>query len=514
MAMRNSIRLRASFDKAVHPPWVWMFVFLWLTTGLLLASPVLIRADMGSMEDASGSSSNSQSWWGDKDLEEAIEALVETLVKRGKLKGKPLLISPNDLYDAERGLSLPLALQLRGRLITEMTKRDVRVLLPGADEEAFMILQGTWQKMGEDLTIDLKVMKLGSQGPVVIVSASEKVPIEEIDSEALTPNRESWARYLIRKLEGNAPGYARWKVNVGAFNIRSKKCNPDLSTYLAGWIQPALTDSRMFIPLDQKRALKGLSVETLRKRGTRGIRPDHFDAGENVSLTADLMNADGEIKGEAWLHKDRVEVQVRVVSRQAGQQIITAAAAEIPSKFFPPELLKAPPRPAPVSVTPSHQSASTGEGLSKDGLTLDLTTTRGQGRAVYHDGEKIRFVMRLNRPARVYLFDLDSEGNATLLYPVDKAGRLARKGECGALPEPGTPLIIPEDGCSYDLVVTKPYGKDTVWAVAAETPLKFPSDLGGDWQNGDVLVKRLRNEGLSSKAGYAESQVEVVTGPR
>jgi len=264
----------------------------------------------------------------------------------------------------------------------------------------------------------------------------------------------------------------------------------------------------MFVPLDQQRALRGLSANTLRTRGTRAIRPNLPGKGTGTSLTADLLKADGEIKGVAWLHDNKVEVQVRVTGRQ-GQQI-TAASADIPSGLFPGDLLKPDPA-APIAGPPAPETGS--EGISKGGLKVELTTTRGEGRPLYHENEHIRFLLRLNRSAWVYLFDLDPKGIATLLYPVDEKGRLARGGQCGSLPQPGKPLILPEDGCSYDLVVTEPYGRDRVWAVAAESPIEFPADLKGDWAKADFLVKRLRNQGLSKKGAYAEAEVEVVTAP-
>ena len=488
-----------------------LILILYLCTIALIPgySPPLSWAEgMGETIEDAGSQSSSQSWWGDLDLDEAVARLTETLVEQGKLEGQPVLISPHDLYDAKTGLSLPLATQLRGKLITEMKKQGVRALLPGADEEKFMILQGTWQKQGEDLAIDLKVMKLGAYGPEAVASASEKVPLKKIDTDALTPDRESWARYLVRKLEQNTSDRDSRKVHMRDFKVKSRKCNSDLGPYLTGWLRPALAEGRMFVPLDQQRALRGLSANTLRTRGTRAIRPNLPGKGTGTSLTADLLKADGEIKGVAWLHEKKVEVQVRITGKQ-GQQI-TAASADIPSGLFPGDLLK--PDPADPGFKPP--ALETGkDGISKGGLSVELTTTRGEGRPLYHKGEQIRFLIRLNRSAWVYLFDLDPKGNATLLYPVDENGRLDRSGKCGSLPPPGTPLILPEDGCSYDLVVTEPYGTDRVWAVAAESPIEFPADLKGDWAKSDFLVNRLRNQGLSEKGAYAEAEVELVTGP-
>jgi len=478
-------------------PGLVQFLFLYLCAMLLLPCCATTPTNVSSTV-----------WWSSDDLEEAVAKLAKTLVEQGKLQDQPVLISLHDLYDAQTGLSLPLANQLRGKLMTEMKARGVRVLLDGSDEDRLMILQGTWQKQGKDLAIDLKVMRLGSYGPEAVASASETVPLNTIDPVALTPDRESWARYLVRKLEQNTSLRDTRKVYMNDFKVRTRTCNPQLGPYLAGWLRPALAESRMYVPIDPQKALRGLSINTLRNRGTRAIRPDLPGNELKIGLTADLLKADGELKGEAWRHRENIEVRVRVIGRE-GQQI-TAASADIPSTLFPQELLK--PQAAPVLPPPSAHASDTG-GISKDGLTVELTTTRGEERPLYRKDERIRFLIRLNRSAWVYLFNLDPEGKATLLYPVDETGRLARDGQCGALPRPGTPLILPEDGCAYDLVVAEPYGRDRVWAVAAEAPLVFPADLEGEWKMADNLLNRLRTQGLSRRGGYSEVQVEVVTAP-
>ncbi len=478
--------------------------FCTITILVFCAAVSPVFSEIGTGLKTPESQTVSSTWWGDLDLDDAAARLASTLVEQGRLKGQPVLISPHDLYDAQTGLSLPLANQLRGKLITEMKEEGVRVLLDGADEERFMILQGTWQKQGKYLAIDLKVMKLGSYGPEAAASASEKVPLKKIDASALTPDRESWARYLVRKLEQKTPDRNTRKVHMRDFKIKTETCSPSLGPYLADLLRPALSESRMFVPVDPQRALKGLSVTTLRDRGTRAIRPKLPATG----LTTDLVKADAELRGEAWRHQSKIEVRAKIIGRE-GQQV-TAASADIPSELFPAELLRPPARPQmPASST---LGAGTGE-VSKDGLVLELATDRGEGRPTYRKDEHIRFLLRLNRPAWVYLFNLDPEANATLLYPVDEQGHLSRGGQCGALPKPGQPVILPEDGCAYDLVVTSPYGRDRVWAVAAESALQFPSDLSGDWKKADLLVKQLREQGLSQKGGYAEAELVVVTGP-
>jgi len=394
-------------------------------------------------------------------------------------------------------LSLPLATLLREKMVAAMKKRGVRVLLPGVDEDRYMILQGTWQRQKDKLSLNMKVMKLGAAGPEAVAAESVSMDLSEIDPQDLIPDRESWARYLVRRLELKSRDQDRRTVHIKNFNVSGKTgTTADIGGYLSDWLRTALAESRLFSPLDQQTEIKKLPLDTIRTRGTRAIRP------EAVSLTADLLKADAELTGSVWLHKEKVEVHVRV-SQLLGKNVeqVSASRADIPSTLFPEELIKPKPQSPKPHIPPPPR-----------GLTLDLTTDRGERQPYYHLNDKIRFILRLNRIAYVYLFDLDAQGQATLLYPVDpNTGYLLK----GVMPQvkPGEPLVLPADGASYELVVREPFGRDTVWAVASDASLDFPEDLAGDWSGSNILIDRIRKQGLFGKNGYAEAQVEIVTGP-
>jgi hypothetical protein len=446
-----------------------------------------------------------QAFWGSEiTLDKAAKQLAQDLVKTGNLEGIFVQISPQDLYDAETQLSLPLASQLRNLLVTEMTKAGARVLVDGADEETFMLLQGTWAQRGDDLAIDLKVMRLTEAGPEVISAASAKVPMKYIDQSSLTPDKASWARYMIRQVSENMAWQTDMTVHLPPFKINGQRCSDELGSYLSGWLRPALAESGILRPIDQRQQLKDVQISTLRTRGTRGIRPNVPNADEQ-SLTASILNADAELKGDFYLGNDTVEIRTRLINSNGEQ--ISAASAEIPKGLFPENLFIPAqiPKDAPLTVSQLTAVCVTGSGLE-----LDLTSTRGEDRPYYQKGEEIRFMMRLNRPAWVYLFDLNPAGEAILLYPVDDRGHLAR--DVGFMREIEKPLILPEDGYSYELIADAPYGTDTVWAVASETPLDFPANMGGDWSRAENLVGRLRNQGTRLQRGYAEARLELVTG--
>ncbi|BBO86019.1 hypothetical protein DSCO28_65850 [Desulfosarcina ovata subsp. sediminis] len=448
------------------------------------------------------SDSQETAWTGEsKHLERVIAKLTKELVRQGDLAGKAILVSPRDLYDAQNGLSLKLAVQLRGRLVTYMSEQGVRVLYPGADEESALILQGTWQEFGRDLILDFRVMKLTDHGPEAVASASGKVLMSDIDPAALTPDRDAWSRYLVRELEKGIT--SRRTLHIRDFTVGGDKRDyRDFGVYCTEWLGPELSNSYMFEPLDQQTALRGVPDMELRSRGSKDDLSDPKEDVEKTSLTADLLKADAELKGKAYFHSRSLEFHVRITDRQGRQ--ITAVNAEIPKTIFPDNVLNPARESAPV--IPSDTVTS--------GLQVELTTTKGESRPYYRKGEKVRFILRLNRAGYVYLFDLDPDGNAVLLYPVDRQGRLKRDRECGSALMPNRPILIPEDGCSNPIVVKKPpYGKETIWAVASEHPLNIPDYLSGAWSTAEGLMKNIRSQGNAGGGGYGEAQVEVMTGP-
>ncbi len=271
-------------------------------------------------------------------LDDTVGSLCKTLAGQVNLKQQPIFISTNDFFDAHSGLSLPLAVQLRGKFITEMKRRGARVLLPGSDEDQYLILQGTWQKEGKFLALDLKIMELGKDGPEAVAAASSKILLTRIDKTALIADLDSWGRYLVRKLEGQVRDRKRQTVYLRKFKPKGELLSqPDLVLYLSDWIRPALAESNLFRVLDPQQDLKNLKVEQLRARGVRqnrGIRPD---LKKENDLTADLLRSDTELWGSVWRNRDKLEIRASVLNAEGRQ--VTAATVAVPDALFPSYLV-------------------------------------------------------------------------------------------------------------------------------------------------------------------------------
>lgn len=440
-------------------------------------------------------------------LDDAISSLCKTLAGQVNLKQQPVFISTNDFFDAHSGLSLPLAVQLRGKFITEMKRRGARVLLPGSDEDQYLILQGTWQKEGKFLALDLKIMELGRDGPEAVAAASSKLLLSRIDKTALIADLDSWGRYLVRKLENQVRDRKRQTVYLRKFRPKGKLLSqPDLALYLGDWIRPALAGSNLFHTLDPQRELKNLKVEQLRTRGMRQIRDISPDLKSETDLTADLLRSDTELWGSAWRNHDKLEIRASILDAEGHQ--VTAATVAVPNTLFPDYLVK--PR-TPEMIGAEAIPMPPIDYISKGGLKVEISTNRGDNLPRYHQGEQIRFLIRINRDAWVYIFYLNPDGSTLVLFPLDHRNQ----------PDINSPrlqahhlLILPDDGCPYDLKVSEPFGKDQVMVIASEKRLPLPDPESPDWQKANTLFDGLRNQMLRKNCGYAEARIELITMPR
>ncbi len=439
-------------------------------------------------------------------LDSAVHSLSDNLADQVNLRREPVLISTNDFFDAHSGLSLPLATQLRGKFITAMKNQGARVLLPGCDEDQYLILQGTWQKEGDFLALDMKIMKLIAAGPEAVAAASSKVLLKKIDKRALIADLDSWGRYLVRKLEGKVRDRKHQSVYLRKFKPKGELLSqPDLAHYLNDWIRPALAESSLFRALDPQKELKGLKVEQLRTRGLRKNRGIRAETKNESDLTADLLHADSEFWGSVWRNHDDLEIRASILDANGCQ--ITAANIAVPSALFPDYLVQTE-EPAEIEEDPMPTPASH---ICKGGLQVEISTNRGDDLPRYRQGEQIRFLVRINRDARVYIFYLNPDKSTTLLYPLDSQSQ----PDNGAQPlKASRLLVLPDDGCPYDLKVSEPFGRDQVLVIASEKPLPLPKSDSPLWQQADALLNELRNQMLRKNCGYAEAKIELITEAR
>ncbi|MCP4702882.1 MAG: hypothetical protein GY862_39380, partial [Gammaproteobacteria bacterium] len=165
----------------------------------------------------------------------------------------------------------------------------------------------------------------------------------------------------------------------------------------------------------------------------------------------------------------------------------------------------------------SSEQIITGLGGASKKLSINLSTTHGDGQVHYRDGEFVDFHIKINRPAHVYLFTLDyTFDRSTGRYELDrKAGveRLYPRALHGT-PHAFSPgvKLKPKDFGLGEMRVRQPYGCSFLWAVAAEEPLQCPTNPSDKWFQAAALPQMVRSIAKDlTTIRYAEAGVVIET---
>ena len=422
--------------------------------------------------------------------------LVASLNKDWERSSRSVLVSETDFYDGESNISLPLAMELKSQLVKKLVANGYRVLDPRSKTSTAWVIQCRWKERDDKLTVTFiaNPWRDWKRGKVIVRSAV--VPMGDFDAKLFEPDMDSYSRTLVHRLGLNdnlsSPRSVYLRPLVVLGSVGGKAAN----SYFNHWLKEGVGKSNLLLPIDTRSTLASLSTATMRTRGfkLKAKTPKSDRNIVNASLTSALVASQSEIKGDVALNQNSVIVQVDLIDEN-GVQIAKADVA-VPMSSLPNIV-------ATGLKSPAEMEAE--QRVSFNGLEVDISTTRGEGESEYKKDEIIQFLLRVNRSAYVYLFDFDSSGKALLLYPSAGHGTPAKKVAAQAL------LVLPDDGMPYEIVVSEPYGKDLIWAVASEEKLNIPDQLTGEWADMKKLKQRVRAMGNASSKGFAEAHVLVTT---
>ncbi len=141
-------------------------------------------------------------------------------------------------------------------------------------------------------------------------------------------------------------------------------------------------------------------------------------------------------------------------------------------------------------------------------LRIGITTHLGDHQE-FQQGDRVQFLLDLNRDAYVLLIYQDASGALTQLVPnaIEKNGfyKAARY------------LSIPDARIPFEFVVGPPFGTETVWAFGSNAP--FPELHGATLKNGlkrldqplAVVTSLLNDSAKRGQTTFVSGRVQLVT---
>ena len=429
-------------------------------------------------------------------LNTAVHELARDLARdlaSKQLKRRPVLVTPDDFFEQGEGLRLPLSETLSEAFRDELSGYGVTTVLIPGDNAEILDIKGKWIGSCEHgLLLSVAINQRTDSGGVKRV-ATARQRVRQVNPELCRRDIDFLGRDVVRQLERGLRD--KRTVYVRPVAVAGEVPQPErLGAYLASWLNAALAQGRTHRRLTALHPAGELDPLSAKEIANRSLAPRRSGSGNAPSsLVGDMVRAKSEIRGSVDVFPEYVRVVLNLVDSRS--QGLTNARVELDKSMFPPDMWK--------SVSRCYEPTLP----ANPDVGLELGTTHGESRVTYRDGELIRFSVRAARPSHVYLFDVNSECQVTVLHP--------RPDFSGSdLPDPplaaDKPRLLPE---GYEIEVLPPYGMDVVVAVASVDRV----DLPPDWLQPGVTAVDLKRwlRGLTERGtrDLAEAQVTVLTEP-
>lgn len=337
-------------------------------------------------------------------VNELARNLKDQLAAKGALEHRPVLVTPDGFFELGKGMRLPLSETLSEGFRDALHGYGVTTVLIPGDHGAVLDLKGKWRGTCEQgLSLQVSVNRLtDSDGVVPIATASKQVT--QVDPDLCKRDIDFLGRDVVRQLERGLRD--KRTVYVRPVSAAGDVPQPErLGEHLASWLESALAQDRANRRLRAIEPAARLGPLPSKELVTRGMKPGRSAPGETApSVVADMVQAQSELVGMVDVHEEHVRVDLRLVDSRS-YEVVRSASAELHRTLLPPDLWK------PVSRCYARTLPENPD------LGLDLGTDHGERRVTYRDGDRIRFVVRVDRPSHVYLFDINSGCEVVVLYP-------------------------------------------------------------------------------------------------
>ncbi len=118
-------------------------------------------------------------------------------------------------------------------------------------------------------------------------------------------------------------------------------------------------------------------------------------------------------------------------------------------------------------------------------LDVKVWVDKGEG-ATYHPGDDVKVYFRTSRDCYVVIYDIDTRGYVSLLYPADR--------EDDSYVEGGRVYRVPDNLDDYDLTIDGPNGSEHITVVASLEPIDYPNFPGSNSEDQEVYAYKLDGE--------------------
>jgi hypothetical protein len=413
-------------------------------------------------------------------LQELADAVAGEM--KDDLKGKRLYLDRSEIRDERDGsigrFSFLLANELEralsksgfvfegavpGKYQTE-TERQKAALLGDLTDYKLMV---GYSKDNEKVRVHIKLRE--NKGMTVrSLKNSYALAVASLPA-VFSDNLENRLDTVVSRICGPLKQQQQIGVYVPLLLESRKKYPSPFSEYATGRIKALLAECPPVKVIDDKESVEKLVANRVLKQ----------TSPEAASGAADAL-----LEG-SYLRSMRKSINLSITLKDAEGRTLSRVDEEIPLALISYSLENSAAETLAQLTDIEHES---GKGM------VTLETARGGDYQLFHEGEIVSFRLRVAKPLYIYVYNINSSAEATLLYP--------RPDEREQPKTPGITYNLPDSSDSWEIKVTPPFGTDAVKVFASDRHLPLP-----DIRNN--VATRSFSRGIRGLAGVEKVRKEL-----
>ena len=334
-----------------------------------------------------------------------------------------------------------LSAHLQNELESSFSKKGFNMVY--SPDEADYLIGAVYKKDRENVLVYLKYRTADFTGSKTLNYNIKKA---SLPSDSFDESIRSRAYRLAANI---LSGQNNLKLYITPIKEGNRKYTSDFSNSFTSRLKVEMSRLRRNIEIIDEKPI----YETLSK--TRGLGPN-VKIRALKTAEAQFCGADTVFEGEYFIMPSTVTINCYL--KDLNGRILSSSSIDIDRNMIPDRL----------NNQEAEKISELVDTVSEQGdFNVRISTTKGGDSPVYYRGENIKFHMQVASPLYVYLYDINSKNEVTLLYPY-KRNMMQQKLKSGEL------YKIPADTDKFDFKVVPPYGIDGIKIFASDKELPIP----------------------------------------
>lgn len=404
--------------------------FILLTFPTILPSPA--SAFLGFGSEPTPSAYNT--------LAEMADAMAGEMKAGHAGMGLRLYLDREDVREDREVRSVPFA----GMLVNELERAFSRAgynFEGRAVDQADYIVTASYHRTADKVAVYLK-LKRTKNDSYRNLKGNYELSLDKLPRDCFIENLDNKLARLTRKVSQGWNRAGTISLFVTPVVEARRKYSSPFSEYATGKFKASLSNLPTFRLIEEKPVVK--------KGATRSIEKSTDLAGADALLAG----ADAVLEGVYLRGGDTLNLSLTMKDLKG--KVLANAEENIPIGIIPFGLDNDEAETLARIADTEHENSG----------AVRISTVKGGSYQVFREGETVSFTIQVTRPLYVYVYDINPNGEVSLLYP--------RAGEPEQPKQPGVIYTLPEEGDSWEIKVEAPFGKDAVKLFASDRRLPLP----------------------------------------